>query len=230
MQQHGAEDHEGSVGVVPTVVTLLFGERSPLVERYVGLLAGAGVERGLLGPGEVPRLWHRHVLNCAVLAELIEPGERVVDVGSGAGLPGIVLALARPDLHVDLVEPLQRRAAFLAEAVELLGVDATVVRGRAEERSVRAAVGEADVVTSRAVAPLGRLVGWCAPLARPGGRLLAMKGVSVTAELERDGATIARAGLSKVRVRECGGGVLEQPSRVVEGVCNVGRKVKRARG
>lgn len=156
-------------------------ERLPLVERYVALLADAGVERGLIGPREAPRLWDRHVLNCLAVASGIPQGSRVADLGSGAGLPGLVLALGRPDLSVTLVEPLLRRTTFLEEAVAALGLDSvSVVRGRAEELH-----GEArfDVVTARALAPLSRLLGWAMPLVLPGGVLLAMKGSSARDEI-----------------------------------------------
>ena len=138
-----------------------FGDRVTLVHTvYDGIaaaLAGAGVERGLLGPREVDRLWDRHVLNCAVVGELLAPGERVADIGSGAGLPGIPLALARPDVVVFLIEPLLRRSDFLREVIDELGIECTVVRGRAEDRNVRDEVGAADVVVSRAVASLDKL-------------------------------------------------------------------------
>src|SRR5690625_1728114 len=142
---------------VPDGAADVFGAGLETARRYATLLAGPGVERGLLGPREVDRLWERHLLNCAVLAEVVESGERVVDIGSGAGLPGLALAIARPDLTVTLVEPLLRRSTFLGEAVAELGLPVAVVRGRAEDAVVLAEVGGADAVTSRAVAPLDRL-------------------------------------------------------------------------
>src|SRR4051794_3351160 len=144
----------------------VFGDHLPLAEHYAQLLATDGVVRGLIGPREAPRLWDRHLLNCAVLSELIDTDAYVVDVGSGAGLPGIVLAIARPDLLVTLVEPLARRCDFLVEAVEALALEerVEVVRARAEEYTGPLA----DIVTARAVAPLDRLAGWCLPLARAG--------------------------------------------------------------
>src|SRR5690349_12658888 len=145
------------------VALTMFGDRLPLAVSYAELLCTDGVVRGLIGPREAPRIWERHMLNCAVVADLIPTGASVVDVGSGAGLPGMVLAVVRPDLAVTLIEPLARRTAFLTEAVAALGLDrTTVVRARAEE-----CVGKlpgADVVTARAVAPLDRLAGWCLPL------------------------------------------------------------------
>jgi 16S rRNA (guanine527-N7)-methyltransferase len=152
----------------------------PLAERYADLLAGPGVERGLLGPREAAVIWSRHILNCAAIAELIPVGALVADIGSGAGLPGVVLALARPDLRITLVESLNRRATFLREVVADLEVAVVVEEGRAEQLSERLAV---DVVVARAVAPLGRLVELAAPLARPGGVLLAIKGQSASTEV-----------------------------------------------
>ena len=198
---------------------LVFGDRLPLAERYAELLMTDGVVRGLIGPREAPRIWERHMLNCAVVADLIPTGASVVDVGSGAGLPGMVLAVVRPDLAVTLIEPLARRTAFLTEAVAALGLDrTTVVRARAEE-----CVGKlpgADVVTARAVAPLDRLAGWCLPLVTAGGRLLALKGANADAELasllSEHAATLDRLGAGAATVRSCGDGVLEQPTTVVE--------------
>jgi 16S rRNA (guanine527-N7)-methyltransferase len=174
-----------------------FGARLSLATRYAELLITDGVVRGLIGPREAPRVWERHLINCAVMSEMIPIGASVTDVGSGAGLPGIVLAVARPDLTITLVEPLARRTAFLSEAVTALGLDATVtiVRGRAEDLA-GGPPAAADVVTARAVAPLDRLAGWCLPLAAVGGRLLALKGDPV--------------------VRLCGAGLIDPPTTVVE--------------
>lgn len=197
----------------------VFGDRLPLAERYAELLTTDAVVRGLIGPREAPRIWERHLLNCAVVADLIPLGASVVDVGSGAGLPGMVLAVARPDLAVTLIEPLARRTAFLTEAAAALGLDrTTVVRARAEE-----CVGKlpgADVVTARAVAPLDRLAGWCLPLVAAGGRLLALKGASAEAELagllSEHTAVLAQLGAGTAVVRSCGDGLLEEPTTVVE--------------
>jgi 16S rRNA (guanine527-N7)-methyltransferase len=194
----------------------VFGDRLALASRYAELLATDGVIRGLIGPREAPRMWDRHLINCAVVSEMIHIGASAVDVGSGAGLPGIVLAVVRPDLRITLVEPLARRTAFLSEAVTALGLDSTVtvVRGRAED-----VVGElpaADVVTARAVAPLDRLAGWCLPLAAVGGRLLALKGSSAADEVAEHGDAIVRLGGSRPVVTRCGVGVIEPPTTVVE--------------
>jgi 16S rRNA (guanine527-N7)-methyltransferase len=173
---------------VPPEAGSVFGPAVDAAAEYARLLATEGTVRGLIGPREVPRLWERHLLNSAAIASLVPVGARVVDVGSGAGLPGIPLALARPDLTVTLLEPLARRVAFLTECVRRLGLErVTVVRGRAEEGSIRRQLGGADVVTARAVAPLDKLAGWCLPLLRPGGLLLAMKGSTAAAELAATG-------------------------------------------
>jgi 16S rRNA (guanine527-N7)-methyltransferase len=165
----------------------VFGDRLPAAERYVALLAGPGLEQGVVGPRELPRLWDRHVLNSAAVGEVLPADATVVDVGSGAGLPGIPLALARPDLTITLLEPMARRVAWLERAVAELDLAVTVVRGRAEERETRRRCGESDVVTARAVAPLGRLATWTLPLVRPGGTLAAMKGASAADEVARCG-------------------------------------------
>ncbi|TQM81959.1 16S rRNA m(7)G-527 methyltransferase [Saccharothrix saharensis] len=193
----------------------VFGDHYDKAVAFTALLTEHGVERGLIGPREVDRLWERHILNSAVVAELLPEGARVVDVGSGAGLPGIPLAIARPDLDLTLLEPMARRVAWLTECVEALGLDVTVVRGRAEEGPVREQLSDSDVVTARAVAPLERLTRWCLPLLRPGGRLVALKGESAAEELERDAEAVRRAGGIRPRVTTCGGEVLELPTTVV---------------
>jgi 16S rRNA (guanine527-N7)-methyltransferase len=202
--------------VPPPAALDVFGAQLPRVAEFAGLLAVEGPVRGLIGPREVPRLWRRHLLNCGVVAELLPPGARVVDVGSGAGLPGIVLALARPDLTMTLLDPLARRVAFLAECQERLGLaNVAVRRGRAEEPDVVAELGGADIVTARAVASLDRLAGWCLPLLRPGGRLLALKGETAEQELAAAGAALARFHGSSIRVVRCGASVVSPPTTVV---------------
>lgn len=198
------------------------GQRDQMV-RYGELLATAGVQRGLIGPREVVRLWDRHLLNCAVAVPLVPEGADVIDVGSGAGLPGIVWAIARPDLAVICLEPLQRRATFLEEAVAQLGIAdrVRVVRGRAEDivrgrgpvTSLRA-----RVVTARAVAPLERLAGWTVPLVRPGGELLALKGRSAAEEVEAAATTLERLGVVEVEIIECGAGIVDPTTTVVRAV------------
>ena len=203
----------------------VFGERLPLAERYAEHLATTGVEWGLVGPREASRVWERHILNCAVVADLIPPAARVLDIGSGAGLPGIPLALARPDLRVVLVEPLARRVEWLRAVLADLELPVEVERGRAEDTVVRRRWEGADVVTSRAVAPLHRLAAWCLPLVRPGGMMLAVKGMSAPAEVERDARAIAASGGGIPRIETCGVGIVDPPSTVV-----VVERLRRRRG
>ncbi|MEU0839935.1 16S rRNA (guanine(527)-N(7))-methyltransferase RsmG [Streptomyces sp. NPDC005962] len=192
----------------------VFGERFPEVVRYGELLADVGVTRGLIGPREVPRLWERHLLNCAVLSEVVPEGVTVCDVGSGAGLPGIPLALTRPDLRITLLEPLLRRTNFLREVVELLGLDhVTVVRGRAEE--VLGKLPPVHVVTARAVAPLDRLAGWGVPLLRPYGEMLLLKGDTAEEELKHARAALGKLGVVDTSVLHVGEGVVDPLATVV---------------
>ncbi|MGA3526823.1 16S rRNA (guanine(527)-N(7))-methyltransferase RsmG [Melissospora conviva] len=199
----------------------LFGDRLELASAYAQLLATDGVLRGLIGPREAPRIWDRHLLNCAAVAEVIPPEVTVLDVGSGAGLPGLVLAIARPDLNVVLIEPLARRTSFLLEAVQQLGLARTVrvVRGRAEEAAAgttNAGVITGDIVTARAVAPLDRLAGWALPLLVRGGRVLALKGATAADEVAEHTAAVERLGGSAPVVHRCGVGVIDPPTTVVE--------------
>ncbi|MEV3903747.1 16S rRNA (guanine(527)-N(7))-methyltransferase RsmG [Mycobacterium sp. NPDC050551] len=202
-------------GRPPEAAAALFGDRLSIAQRYTEILAGAGVERGLIGPREIERLWDRHVLNSAAIAELFAPQERLADIGSGAGLPGIPLALARPDLEVTLVEPLLRRSEFLTEVVAELGLAVDVVRGRAEDKGVREQVGEMDVVTSRAVASLDKLARWSVPLLRDGGRMIALKGERAETEIEEHRRVLASVGAVDVRVLKCGADYLDPPATVV---------------
>jgi 16S rRNA (guanine527-N7)-methyltransferase len=188
-------------------------DRLVLAERYTELLATEGVLRGLIGPREAPRLWERHVLNSAVLAEAVPDGASVCDIGTGAGLPGLVLAIARPDLAVTLVEPLLRRTTFLDEVVSELELShVTVVRGRAEDLHGRATF---DVVTSRAVAPLERLLGWSMPLVSATGATVAMKGRSVRDEIAETQAFLTTWRCGDPEVFEVGVGVVDPPTTVV---------------
>ena len=177
----------------PAVAAQVFAPgRLTLLERYAGLLATEGVTRGLIGPREVPRLWDRHLLNCGLLAPLIPDGATVADLGSGAGLPGVVLAIARPDLTVTLVEPMARRVSFLEEVraeLELSNVE--VVRARAEQWPRN---GRFDVVTARALAALPKLLAWCLPLVAEHGELLAMKGSSAQDEIVAAAEELGRWG------------------------------------
>ena len=159
----------------------MFGSELETACQFAEILATDGVQRGLIGPRETPRLWDRHLLNCAVVAELLPESGELVDIGSGAGLPGVVLAMLRPGIRVILLEPMLRRSAFLEECLTRLDLpNATVVRGRAEDMT---GVIKADIATARAVAPLDRLAGWAAGLLRPGGEILAIKGQSAEQEL-----------------------------------------------
>ncbi|GAQ61696.1 MULTISPECIES: 16S rRNA (guanine(527)-N(7))-methyltransferase RsmG [Streptomyces] len=192
----------------------VFGDRYADAVRYAELLAEAGVQRGLIGPREVPRLWERHLLNCAVLSEVVPEGVTVCDVGSGAGLPGIPLALVRQDLKITLLEPLLRRTNFLTEVVELLGLDhVTVVRGRAEE--VLGTLQPVHVVTARAVAPLDRLAAWGIPLLRPYGEMLALKGDTAEEELKSAASALSKLGAVETSVLHVGEGVVDPLSTVV---------------
>jgi 16S rRNA (guanine527-N7)-methyltransferase len=198
---------------MPGAARRVLGDSAPRVERYAGLLAGAGVERGLLGPNEVPRLWERHLLNSAAIAELVPRPCSLVDLGSGAGLPGIVLALVLPDVEVVLLEPALRRATFLCECVADLELgNARVVRARAEQM-----VGEmaADVVTARAVAPLDRLAAMALGILRPGGILLAVKGVKAAAEIRDAQKALSRLGVRDAKVLTAGRGKVDPAATVV---------------
>ena len=184
--------------------------RLALAVQYAGLLADEGVVRGLIGPREAPRLWERHLVNCALLGDLVPEAAEVCDIGSGAGLPGLVLAVARPDLRLTLVEPLLRRTTFLEEAVAALGLDnVEVVRARADALHGSRIF---DVVTSRAVAPLTRLLGWSMPLVAPTGALVAMKGSSVAEEIEAARGTLTDLGCAEPAVRVLGQDLVDPPT------------------
>jgi len=191
----------------------VFGTALPLAERYVQMLAGPGVTRGLLGPREVPRLWTRHVLNCAAIADLVPRPSALIDLGSGAGLPGIVLALLLPDVQVTLLERMERRSLFLDECVQELGLrNAQVSRATAEEVAGKLA---ADVVTARAVAPLDRLAGLAAGLVRPGGLILAVKGAAAEQEVAQARPVLRRLGMREVAVVRAGDGKVDRAATVV---------------
>lgn len=191
----------------------VFGDRLPVAQRYVQHLASSGIERGLIGPREVHRLWERHVLNCAVVQELIEQGATVADVGSGAGLPGLCLAIARPDLSLTLIEPLERRVIWLTEVVEDLGLEnVDIMRSRAEQ-----AVGyvEADYVTARAVSALVGLLDITLPILRGTGQLLALKGRTATEEITKAKKKLNKYGARKTEILLAGENLLEEPTTVV---------------
>lgn len=182
----------GELGEDDPRVVQLFGPALPKVAGFAQMLAEEGVRRGLIGPRELPRLWERHLVNSGAVAQLLPGSGTVVDVGSGAGLPGIVLGAMRPDLDVVLLEPMERRVTWLQEAVDALELTSVrVLRGRAEELHGTLV---ADAVTARAVAPMGRLVTWTLPLLKVGGVLLAMKGGRAAEELEEAAEVIAAGG------------------------------------
>jgi 16S rRNA (guanine527-N7)-methyltransferase len=199
---------------VPDVARRVFAsDRLDLAERYTTLLATEGVLRGLIGPREAPRLWDRHILNSAVLADALPEASSVCDIGTGAGLPGLVIAIARPDLRMTLVEPLLRRTTFLEEVVAELGLThVAVVRGRAEDLHGDRTF---DVVTSRAVAPLERLLGWSMPLVAPTGALVAMKGQSVQDEIVAARPALATWRCGEPEVFTVGDGVVDPPTTVL---------------
>lgn len=192
----------------------MFGPALPGAVAYARLLAGPGVTRGLIGPAEAPRIWERHLLNCAAVAELVPDDDCVLaDLGSGAGLPGLVLALMRPNARVVLIEPMARRTEFLRECVEQLGLaNVQLVRGRAEDLAGQV---EADVVTARAVARLDRLAELAAGIARPGGVVLAIKGATAAQELARAAQALRRLGAGEAEVVRVGTTVLAEPTTVV---------------
>lgn len=194
----------------PDDASAWFGDRLDVMGRYADRLATDGVERGLIGPREVPRLWQRHLVNCAVVLPRVAQEATVADVGTGAGLPGLVWAITRPDLRVTLIETLHRRATFLQEVVDELGLEnVSVLRSRAEDVSATF-----DVVTARAVAPLGKLAGWCLPLVAPGGVLLALKGRSAQEEVDRDASVLRKVGARSIVVTTYG--TQDDPTTVVE--------------
>lgn len=198
--------------------------RQEHLNAFAELLADVGVTRGLIGPREVPRLWQRHLLNCAVVADpergYLGVGQRVADVGSGAGLPGLVWAIVRPDVSVILIEPLLRRSTFLSEAVTQLALEqqVTVRRDRAEDVARDPDWVGVDVVTARAVAPLTRLIGWTAPLLTSGGQLVALKGSSAQEEVTAAASALQAAGLRDARVELVAADYLEQPTTIIHAI------------
>ena len=195
----------------------LFGERLDLAERFVSLLAEQGPERGLIGPREVERLWERHLLNCAFMADAIDdaaPGARTLaDVGSGAGLPGVVIAIARPELEVTLIETMQRRTTWLEEVDAELGLGLEVVRARAEELH---GTRSFEVVTARAVAALDKLARWTLPLVAEDGHLLAMKGSAAADEVDKAQKVLTKLGGAPPTISRYGVGEVEVPTTVVQ--------------
>lgn len=207
----------GVTELIPAAAAALFGARLPLAVQYRDRLAGDGVAHGLIGPREADRLWERHLLNSAILTDLLPADAHVVDMGSGAGLPGVPMAIRRPELRIDLVEPMQRRTQFLSEVVAELGLaeSVRVVRGRADDADVVRAVGNSDWVVARAVAPLDRLVRWCLPLLSARGRLLALKGAGAADEADRHAGAVREYGGRVEMVEQLGGDVLGERTWVV---------------
>jgi 16S rRNA (guanine527-N7)-methyltransferase len=202
-----------SVETEPPVAAELFGDRIELARAFASALAREGEERGLIGPLEPPRLWTRHVVNCVLVAPLLSAGARVGDVGSGAGLPGIVLAIARPDVRFVLIEPMERRIAWLQEQTNALGLaNVEVVRARAEEVKL---ADPLDQVTARAVSAFRKLIPLTAPLVRDGGELVLMKGASAQAEVDAASKELRRFHITDARVEVLGAGTVDEVTRVI---------------
>ncbi|AND18032.1 16S rRNA (guanine(527)-N(7))-methyltransferase RsmG [Rathayibacter tritici] len=203
---------ESTLEAEPAAAVAIAGDRLPVLRRFTQALAEQGEERGLIGPLELPRLWTRHVLNSALVAPLLRPG-LVGDVGSGAGLPGLVLGIVRPDVRFVLIEPMERRIVWLREQVEQLVLDnVSVMRARAEEIRLPEPL---DQVTARAVSALSKLIPLTAPLLRPGGELVLLKGINAEKEIEAAAKQIRRWRVSPPEVVILGDGVLSEVTRVV---------------
>ena len=209
-----ASDSPAVAPVAPPAAAAVFGDRLPLAEQFAAILADTGVSHGLIGPREVPILWDRHILNCAVAHEAFPEGVAVVDVGSGAGLPGLALAIVRPDLQTHLVEPMLRRTTWLSTTIEQLGLDnCTVHRGRAEEF---AGVVSAPFATARAVARIDKLARWTFPLLQDGGTLVALKGGSAAEELDAEQKTLRKLGMTSARIETYGADLLPVPTTTLQ--------------
>lgn len=207
----GAQDWRDALEAEPESAAAVFGVHLDQARRFTENLARHGEELGLIGPLELPRLWTRHIVNSGLVAPLLQPGI-VGDVGSGAGLPGLLLAIARPDVHLTLIEPMERRVAWLAQQVDELGLEnVDVVRARAEEAKLK---GRLDQVTARAVSALRTLIPITAPLVRPGGELILMKGSGVEGEIGAAEKAIRKFRLEDVEVLVLGEGVVEDVTRV----------------
>lgn len=212
--KHDGMSSDERISRPPRLATEIFGDRLPVAVRYAELLVTTGIDHGLLGPREAPKVWDRHIINCAIVESLLPHRTRLLDLGSGAGLPGLALAIARPDLRITLIEPLARRTEWLERAIGELQLSHVVVqRARAENMG---ALIQAPVVTARAVAKLEQLVAWSWPLLPEGGRLLALKGQSAHGELQAALPRIAGHGVAHSTVHILGSDILDQPVRVVE--------------
>lgn len=217
-----AEGPQAALPAAPPAAATVFGDRLALATEFARILADTGVSHGLIGPREVDRLWERHVLNCAVAHEAFPAGTAVIDVGSGAGLPGLALAVVRPDLRIHLVEPMLRRTNWLATAVTELGLENCAIhRGRAEEFHGKLS---APYATARAVARIDKLARWTFPLLEPGGTLVALKGERAAVELEEERDRLTRMGMVEAAIRTYGAGLLDVPTVTLELVVGAGKR------
>jgi 16S rRNA (guanine527-N7)-methyltransferase len=197
----------------PAAAVAIFGDQIDQARSFAQTLAGDSDELGLLGPRELDKLWSRHILNSAVVAELVRPGDKVADVGSGAGLPGIPMAIARPDAQFVLIEPMERRSTWMLEVVEDLGLkNVRVLRSRAEDVTEQ----DFDIVTARAVAVLDKLLKMCVPLLKPGGALIALKGSKAAEEIANSKKLEKKLGISSFEILVCGEKFLPEPTSVVK--------------
>ncbi len=197
----------------PAAAVAIFGEQIDQARYFAQTLANDSDELGLLGPREPDKLWSRHILNSAVVAELVRPGDKVADVGSGAGLPGIPMAIARPDAEFVLIEPMERRSSWMLEVVEDLGLNnVRILRSRAEDVSEQ----DFDIVTARAVAALDKLLKMCVPLLKPGGALIALKGSKAAEEIANAKKLEKKLGISSFEILVCGEKILAEPTSVVK--------------
>lgn len=213
MKQDQTEQH-GLPARPPSVASEVFGNQLPVADHFAHLLADTGVSHGLIGPRETPRIWERHLLNCGVVESVLPHRTRLIDVGSGAGLPGLVLAIARPDLDVVLVEPMLRRTNWLEATVDELRLgNVQVLRGRAQDFWGKL---RAPVVTARAVARIGELSRWCLPLLDAEGRLIALKGATAGRELAEDETELKRAGAVSGHLTILGEDLMTEPTRLIE--------------
>ena len=197
----------------PAAAVAIFGDQIDQARSFAQTLANDSDELGLLGPRELDKLWSRHILNSAVVAELVSPGDKVADVGSGAGLPGIPMAIARPDADFVLIEPMERRSSWMLEVVEDLGLkNVRILRSRAEDVTEQ----DFDIVTARAVAALDKLLKMCVPLLKPGGALIALKGSKAAEEIANSKKLEKKLGISSFEILVCGEKFLAEPTSVVK--------------
>ena len=197
----------------PAAAVVIFGDQIDQARSFAQTLANDSDELGLLGPRELDKLWSRHILNSAVVAELVSPGDKVADVGSGAGLPGIPMAIARPDADFVLIEPMERRSSWMLEVVQDLGLkNVRVLRSRAEDVTEQ----DFDIVTARAVAALDKLLKMCVPLLKPGGALIALKGSKAAEEMANAKKLEKKLGISSFEILVCGEKFLAEPTSVVK--------------